>query len=66
MTKKERANPKILNGSRRKRIAKGCGRTVQDVNRLLTQFEQMQKMMKNMSHGKQSRMMGGFPKGMGF
>jgi signal recognition particle subunit SRP54 len=66
MTKKERANPKILNGSRRKRIAKGCGRTVQDVNRLLTQFEQMQKMMKNMSHGKQSRMMGGLPKGMGF
>ncbi len=66
MTKKERNNPKILNGSRRKRIAKGCGRTVQDVNRLLTQFEQMQKMMKNMSHGKQSRMLGGLPKGMGF
>ena len=49
MTKKERVNPKILNGSRRKRIARGSGNTVQDVNRLIKQFEQMQQMMKMMS-----------------
>jgi len=49
MTKKERINPKILNGSRRKRIARGSGNTVQDVNRLIKQFEQMQQMMKMMS-----------------
>lgn len=46
MTEKERQNPSIINGSRRKRIAMGSGTTMQDVNRLLTQFEQMQKMMK--------------------
>lgn len=49
MTKKERANPKILNGSRRKRIARGSGNTIQDVNRLIKQFEQMQQMMKMMN-----------------
>ncbi|MHB8906092.1 MAG: signal recognition particle protein [Melioribacteraceae bacterium] len=49
MTKKERTNPKILNGSRRKRIARGSGNTVQDVNRLIKQFEQMQQMMKMMN-----------------
>jgi len=49
MTKKERANPKILNGSRRKRIARGSGNTIQDVNRLIKQFEQMQQMMKLMN-----------------
>lgn len=49
MTKKERANPKILNGSRRKRIARGSGNTVQDVNRLIKQFEQMQQMMRMMN-----------------
>jgi signal recognition particle subunit SRP54 len=48
MTPKERQRPDILNGSRRLRIAKGSGRTVQEVNRLLTQFKQMQKMMKSM------------------
>jgi signal recognition particle subunit SRP54 len=48
MTPKERAKPEILNGSRRLRIAKGSGRTVQEVNRLLTQFKQMQKMMKSL------------------
>lgn len=54
MTKKERANPKILNGSRRKRIARGSGNTIQDVNRLIKQFEQMQQMMKmlNKNSGK--------------
>jgi signal recognition particle subunit SRP54 len=46
MTPKERRRPEILNGSRRLRIAKGSGRTVQEVNRLLDQFKQMQKMMK--------------------
>ncbi len=49
MTKKERTNPKILNGSRRKRIARGSGNTVQDVNRLIKQYEQMQQMMKMMN-----------------
>lgn len=48
MTKEERANPKILNGSRRKRIALGSGTKVQDVNRLIKQFEEMCKMMKKM------------------
>jgi signal recognition particle subunit SRP54 len=47
MTPKERRRPEILNGSRRARIAKGSGRTVQEVNRLLEQFKQMQKMMKS-------------------
>ncbi|MCL2578243.1 MAG: signal recognition particle protein [Defluviitaleaceae bacterium] len=51
MTRKERQNPEILNGSRKRRIAAGSGRTVQDVNRLLKQFEQMQKMMKGFSSG---------------
>lgn len=46
MTKQERENPNIINGSRRQRIAKGSGTTLQDVNRLLTQFEQMRKMLK--------------------
>jgi signal recognition particle subunit SRP54 len=46
MTPKERTNPDIINGQRRLRIAKGSGRTVQEVNTLLSQFKQMQKMMK--------------------
>ena len=48
MTPQERRRPDILNGSRRLRIAKGSGRTVQEVNRLMDQFRQMQKMMKQM------------------
>ncbi len=48
MTPEERANPKIINGSRRARIAKGSGRPVAEVNRLLKQFKEMQKMMKQM------------------
>ena len=48
MTPKERQKPDVLNGSRRSRIAKGSGRTVQEVNRLVEQFKQMQKMMKMM------------------
>lgn len=51
MTKEERRNPKILNASRRQRIAKGSGNKVQDINRFITQFEQMQKMMKSMMSG---------------
>ncbi len=49
MTKKEKVNPEIINASRKKRIAKGSGRTVQEVNRLLKQFEDMKKMFKQMS-----------------
>ena len=49
MTKKERTTPKILNGSRRKRIARGSGNSIQDVNRLIKQFTEMQKMMKKLS-----------------
>ncbi len=45
MTKKERGNPKLLNGSRRRRIAKGSGTTIQDVNRLIKQFTEMQTMI---------------------
>ncbi len=49
MTLEERRNPDILNGSRKKRIAKGCGRTIQEINKLLKQFEEMKKMMKMMT-----------------
>ena len=48
MTEKERQNHKILNGSRRKRIAKGCGQDQVAVNKLLKQFKEMKVMMKNM------------------
>jgi len=51
MTRKERQHPHLLNGSRRKRIAIGSGTTVQDVNKLMKQFEQMQKMMKTLGKG---------------
>ena len=49
ITKKERLHPEIINGSRRKRIANGSGTTVEDVNKLLKQFDQMKKMMKQFS-----------------
>ncbi|ROL57214.1 signal recognition particle protein [Bacteroidetes/Chlorobi group bacterium ChocPot_Mid] len=67
MTKAERQNPKILNGSRRKRIAVGSGTTIQDVNRLLKQFDEMGKMMKNLSRGGKYKMLQNFrfPPGMG-
>ncbi len=52
MTEKERENPDIINGARRLRIAKGSGRTVQEINRLLRQFEQMKKMLKGFNSGK--------------
>ncbi|MDE0472574.1 MAG: signal recognition particle protein [Ekhidna sp.] len=56
MTPKERANSEILNGTRKQRIAKGSGTSVQEVNQLLRQFEQMRKMMKmmNKSEGKRA------------
>lgn len=49
MTPREREKPSLINGSRRLRIAKGCGRPVQEVNRLMKQFDQMKKMMKKMN-----------------
>jgi len=49
MTPGEREKPDIINGSRKKRIAAGCGMQVEDVNRLLAQFRQMQKMFKQMN-----------------
>ena len=49
MTKQERANPSIINGSRKLRIAKGSGMQVNQINRLLKQFEETRKMMKQMS-----------------
>jgi len=52
MTIEERQHPAIINGSRRKRIASGSGRSVQEVNKLLKQFFEMQKMMKNFTKGK--------------
>ncbi len=52
MTAQERKNPRILNASRRKRIASGSGNKVQDINRFMEGFEQMQKMMKQMANGK--------------
>ncbi len=58
MTPEERAKPDMINGSRRKRIAKGCGLGVEDVNRLLKQFDQMKKMMKQLSGMNPKRMRG--------
>ena len=74
MTKKERRNPALLNGSRRARVAKGSGTTPADVNRMLKQFQQMEKMMSKMAAGGMKGMMrgmkglmggggGGFPGG---
>jgi signal recognition particle subunit SRP54 len=63
MTPKERTNPEILNGSRRTRIAKGSGTNIQEVNRLLKQFEQTRKMMKMVTGSKMGKMMmPGMPK----
>jgi signal recognition particle subunit SRP54 len=55
MTPKERANPKCINPSRKIRIAKGAGVQVQDVNRLLKQFDQMKQMMKQLNGRKGKR-----------
>src|SRR5215510_5626468 len=64
MTKKERRTPAILDGSRRRRIAAGAGVQVQDVNRLMKQFMEMQKMMKSFGGGKLKRLMSAFKGGM--
>ncbi len=69
MTPKEREKPEIINPSRKRRIAAGCGMQVEDVNRLLSQYKQMQKMFKQLggNKGKQNKKMrrmmppGGFP-----
>ena len=58
MTMQERNNPDVLNASRRRRIAKGSGTTIQDVNRLMNQFEASRKMMKQMTGGKLKRKKG--------
>ncbi len=63
MTKQERVKPEILKASRKRRVAAGAGVSVQEVNRLLAQFEQTQKMMKMMSKGGMAKMMRGI-KGM--
>ncbi len=63
MTKKERVKPDIIKGSRKRRIAAGSGTQVQDVNRLLKQFDDMQRMMKKMKKGGLAKMMRGM-KGM--
>lgn len=70
MTPRERINPDVINGSRKKRIAKGSGTQIQDVNKLLKQFKQMQKMMKKFASkggmAKMMRGMGGKMPGMPF
>jgi signal recognition particle protein len=70
MTAQERQHPDLIKGSRKRRIADGSGTQVQDVNRLLKQFSQMQKMMKKMSGGGMAKMMralkGRMPPGMPF
>ena len=62
MTPTERQNPSIIDGSRRSRIAKGCGRSVNDVNTLLKQFDQMKKMMKTLGRGGMPQLPGGMGK----
>ena len=62
MTPKERENPDIINQSRRERIARGSGTTLQEVNRLMKQFEQIRKAMKTVAGGKMGKMMGGMPR----
>lgn len=62
MTKIERSNPKILNGSRRKRISLGSGNSIQEVNRLIKQFFEMQKMMKKFNSKGGRKLIGNFNK----
>jgi signal recognition particle subunit SRP54 len=64
MTRKEREYPQIINGQRKKRIAKGSGTTVQEINRLLKQYLQMKKMMKTFSKGLGARRFGKMMKGL--
>ena len=57
MTPKERSRPKTIDHSRKKRIAKGAGRDIQEINALLKQFEQMSKMMKMVQSGGAGKLM---------
>ncbi len=66
MTAKERAKPEIIDGSRRKRIAAGSGQTVEQVNRLLKQYEQMKKMFKQMNSKSVKKRFGGMGRPGGF
>jgi signal recognition particle subunit SRP54 len=59
MTREERQKPQIINGERRKRIASGSGTSIQEVNKVLKQFSEMQRMMKTFSKGKMPRMLRG-------
>jgi signal recognition particle subunit SRP54 len=59
MTLEERGNPDLIDGSRRKRIAKGSGKDITDVNAFMKQFEQMREMMKTMNKMPMGRMMPG-------
>lgn len=61
MTKEERERPEIMNGGRRKRIASGSGTSIQEVNRLIKQFEDMRKMMKMFTSGNAQKMMRNMP-----
>lgn len=61
MTPEERERPEVLNGTRRKRIASGSGTSIQDVNRLIKQFEDMRKMMKMFTTGQAQKMMRNMP-----
>jgi signal recognition particle subunit SRP54 len=59
MTPEERANPDLIDGSRKKRISKGCGKDVSEVNAFMKQFDQMREMMKTMNKMPMGRMMPG-------
>jgi signal recognition particle subunit SRP54 len=63
MTAYERTHHDVINGSRRKRIARGSGRTVQEVNNLLRQYAQMRKMFKQMGKGNMMRKLAGMKLG---
>jgi len=62
MTPEERANPDLIDGSRKKRIAKGCGKDISEVNGFMKQFDQMREMMKTMNKMPMGRMMPGMRK----
>ena len=63
MTQEEKVKPQIINGSRRKRIARGSGTTVQEVNRLLKQFKTMSRLAKQMNRRGMGQFGAGFPAG---
>jgi signal recognition particle subunit SRP54 len=65
MTPRERRNPDIIKASRKKRIADGCGLTVQEVNKLLKQYDQMADMMKKVKKMGKRGLFGGLPGGFG-